>query len=156
MKYVQGDLIQLAKAGSFDVIVHGCNCMCTMGAGIAKQIKQHFPEAYQIDQQTRSGDKRKLGTITYTRDTVPVVVNAYTQYDYKFKKINVSYLAIKYCLEAIKKTFSGKRIGMPKIGCGLAGGDWSVVSVMIDSYLSDEDVTVVEYNQSGFVHTSCY
>ena len=42
MKTVKGDLIHLALAGEFDVIVHGCNCYCTMGVGIAKTIKQKF------------------------------------------------------------------------------------------------------------------
>ena len=65
MKVIRGDLVQLALAGKFDVIVHGCNCMCTMGAGIAKQIKQKFPEAYRVDCQTKKGDRSKLGTISY-------------------------------------------------------------------------------------------
>jgi O-acetyl-ADP-ribose deacetylase (regulator of RNase III) len=38
IKYVDGDLIKLALKGEFDVIVHGCNCFCQMGAGIAPQM----------------------------------------------------------------------------------------------------------------------
>ena len=49
MQTEKGDLIQKARAGEFDVIVHGCNCFCTMGAGIAKTIKQVFPAAYLAD-----------------------------------------------------------------------------------------------------------
>ena len=45
---IKGDLIKLAIKGDFDVIIHGCNCFCTMGAGIAKSIKTAFPEAYLI------------------------------------------------------------------------------------------------------------
>lgn len=40
MKERDGDLIQLALAKEFDLIVHGCNCYCTMDAGIAKTIRQ--------------------------------------------------------------------------------------------------------------------
>ena len=47
MNVVDGDLIKLALNGTFDVIVHGANCQCTMGAGIAKAIKATFPEAYE-------------------------------------------------------------------------------------------------------------
>lgn len=36
MKTIQGNFIHLAQNGEFDLIVHGCNCFCTMGAGIAK------------------------------------------------------------------------------------------------------------------------
>ena len=59
MKYIKGDLIKLALTGNFEVIAHGCNCMCTMGAGIAKTIKSEFPEAYQADCATEKADKNK-------------------------------------------------------------------------------------------------
>ncbi|MGJ4995019.1 hypothetical protein ACQR0Z_11425 [Bradyrhizobium sp. HKCCYLS3077] len=52
MKIIKGDLIKLALDGHIDVIVHGCNCQCTMGAGIAKSIKDIFPEAYAADLST--------------------------------------------------------------------------------------------------------
>ena len=45
MKIIEGDLIQLALDGEFDLIIHGCNCFCSMGAGIAKSIREIFPEA---------------------------------------------------------------------------------------------------------------
>ena len=40
MNKIKGDLIKFAINGKFDVIIHGCNCFCTMGAGIAKTIKE--------------------------------------------------------------------------------------------------------------------
>lgn len=33
MKYILGNLIQLADQGNFDVIIHGCNAFTTMGGG---------------------------------------------------------------------------------------------------------------------------
>jgi len=45
----------------------------------------------------------------------------------------------------IKEHFEGKRIGRPKIGAGLAGGDWGRISQIIDEKLTGEDVTLVEY-----------
>jgi len=62
MKEITGDLLALALQGQFDVIVHGCNCFCTMGAGIAKTIKKQFPEAYVADQNTQPADHTKLGS----------------------------------------------------------------------------------------------
>ena len=62
MRVVQGDLLGLALAGEFDVIVHGCNCQCAMGKGIALSIKKLFPEAYAADLKTVKGDRGKLGT----------------------------------------------------------------------------------------------
>lgn len=85
MKIIEGDLLSLAADGHFDVIVQGCNCFCTMGSGLAKQIKEKYPEAYEADCQTKKGDKEKLGT--YTTCVVGnlhkfVIVNAYTQFNY--------------------------------------------------------------------------
>ena len=64
MKTIHGDLLQLALDGTFDIIVHGCNCQCQMGKGIALSIKQMFPEAYAADQATPKADPSKLGTFS--------------------------------------------------------------------------------------------
>ncbi len=42
------------------------------------------------------------------------------------------------------------RIGIPKIGCGLAGGDWKVVEQIIKEHLSEHDLTIVEYSTTEF------
>ncbi len=39
MKTIQGNLIHFAQSSEFDLIVHGCNCFCTMGAGGMKRKK---------------------------------------------------------------------------------------------------------------------
>lgn len=49
LKRVEGDLVKMANMGKFDLILHGCNCRNTMGSGIAKQIKDKFPDAYEAD-----------------------------------------------------------------------------------------------------------
>jgi O-acetyl-ADP-ribose deacetylase (regulator of RNase III) len=41
--------------------------------------------------------------------------------------------------------FKGKHIGMPKIGAGLAGGDWKFIQQIIVRELKDCIVTVVIY-----------
>jgi O-acetyl-ADP-ribose deacetylase (regulator of RNase III) len=150
MKKRQGNLIELAKEGTFDVIVHGCNCWCEMGAGIAKAIRQSFPEAYEADRQTTPGDRSKLGTCTTAAsqvgDHTVHVVNAYTQFNYTKQgdEVLVDYDAVRSCMRWIKERFSGLRIGLPKIGAGLAGGDWGEISRIIDEELAEEDVTLVE------------
>src|SRR6187401_1634642 len=56
MRRIRGDLLQLAIDGDFDVIVHGCNCQCQMGKGIALSIKKTFPEASEADCRRAKGD----------------------------------------------------------------------------------------------------
>lgn len=145
IKEITGDLI--ADAASYDVIVHGANCFCTMKSGIAKQVIQHFPEAEQVDKQTTKGERSKLGTITHTLHTTPIVVNAYTQFEYGTDKMNCDYNAVRNCMKELKKKFSGKKIGMPQIGAGLAGGDWNTIKQIIHDELQDEDVTIVYWNK---------
>jgi O-acetyl-ADP-ribose deacetylase (regulator of RNase III) len=150
MKIVKGNLISLAQAGEFDVIVHGCNCFCTMGAGIAKQIKEKFPEAYMVDQKTDKGNKDKLGSISYVsinRDEITLtIVNGYTQYNWRGSGVLVDYEAVRSVFKQIKSKFPGNRIGYPKIGSGLAKGDWEIISKIIDEELDGEDHKLVEYS----------
>ena len=150
MRTTQGDLIKLARAGEFDVIVHGCNCFCAMGAGIALAIKRAFPEAYEADQKTPCGDRTKLGTcsaaLCANDGKALVVVNAYTQFHWDGEGVLLHYEALRSCMWWIKTNYSGKRIGLPKIGAGLARGDWSVIRKIIDEELYGEDVTIVEFS----------
>lgn len=150
MKKVKGNLIHLALAGKFDVIVHGCNCFCTMGAGIARQIRDTFPEAYQADLKTGMGDRNKLGTCSMARiqrnRTCFTLVNAYTQYDFTGQDVLVDYHAVQIVFASIKKNFTRKRIGYPKLGAGLANGDWEIISGIINRELKGEDHSLVEYS----------
>ena len=148
MQTRSGDLIALALAGEFDVIVHGCNCRHTMGAGIAKQIKAHFPAAYAADCATPKGAS-KLGQISSAtvdcngRDLI--IVNAYTQDNWCGSGVLADYAAIRAAMRQVKAQFAGKRIGYPKIGAGLARGDWATIAPIIDEELAGEQHTLVIY-----------
>lgn len=151
MHVVEGDLLKLADEGAFDVIVHGCNCHNTMGAGIAKVIKDRYPEAFEVDLKTEKGSREKLGTITTATikrgEREFVVVNGYTQYNWSGPGRNADYDAIRSVFKLVKQQFSGCRIGYPAIGAGLAGGDWAVISEIIDDELEGEDHTLVKLPQ---------
>lgn len=152
MKRIKGDLIELALAGEFDLIVHGCNCMCTMGAGIAKTIKSTFPAAYTADKETIKGDESKLGDISIATVALPtgnlIIVNAYTQFDYKGRGLKANYNAIRQAFRKVKERYTGLRIGFPAIGAGLAGGDWSIIATIIEEELKGEDFTFVEFDKT--------
>ena len=143
IKTIKGNLIELAKQGEFDVICHGANCFCTMGAGIARQIRSSFPEAYRIDQQTKTGDYKKLGTCSFANCDNIIVVNAYTQFGYASYGRNIDYDAVRSCMKWIAENHKDKKIGMPKIGAGLGGGDWNIIKEIIEEELNGIDVTIV-------------
>ena len=131
MKSIRGNLLALARSGRFDVIVHGCNCRHAMGAGIAKQIKDSFPEAWAADLATPAGAE-KLGQISSAETDCDghhlTVVNAYTQDDWQGDGVLLDYGA--------------------KIGAGLARGDWSKIAAIIDEELAGETHTLVEYGNT--------
>ena len=60
----------MGKNNEVDIILHGCNCFNTMGAGIAAQIASNFPDAKLADDETLRGDAGKLGTYTIGVDAL--------------------------------------------------------------------------------------
>jgi O-acetyl-ADP-ribose deacetylase (regulator of RNase III) len=150
LKNVNGDLLKLAKEGHFDVITHGCNCECTMGSGIAKQIKEQFPEAYKVDCKTIKGDFNKLGNFTFV-DVNGIngnsfrIINSYTQYRYGVDKIQIDYEALTLCMRKINHFYNNIRIGLPLIGAGLAGGDWNIIKNIIEREFTKNIVTIVHF-----------
>ena len=150
MEKLKGDLVELAKQGKFQVIVHGCNCFCTMGAGIAKQIKKHFPEAFKADLATQKGDSDKLGDLSSAECKVQdgkslIVVNGYTQFHWKGSGRKVDYKALRQVFKKVKSNYSGQKIAYPAIGAGLAGGDWEKISLIIEEELEGENHVFVEF-----------
>ena len=145
-----GDLIQLAKEGKFDVIAHGCNCFCRMKRGIAPQIAEAFGcDKFPLEADKYIGDINKLGQIDY--DTYPIlgltIVNAYTQYQWGTELKPFDYVAFTLCMRKMNHLFAGKKIGLPKIGSHLAGGDWEWIMQIIKNELKDCHVTIVIYNK---------
>lgn len=149
MKLYYGNLLEMAKNGEFDVIIHGCNCLTAMGAGIAKYIKLDFPEAFAADKKTKYADRNKLGT--FSEATIErnghtfVVINAYTQFEYNGRgKDLFEYDTFPQLLQSIKEKYGDKRIGLPLIGCGLAGGDEPRILQMIKEGFEGVNYKLVE------------
>ena len=149
MKEITGDLIK--QAYKFDVIVHGCNCMNTMNSGFAKQAKETFNQVAIADNQTKRGDKAKLGTYSVAYSAFAgdklIILNAYIQHRYGTEQRHCDYKAVRSCMQAIKKEFPGLKIGMPRIGAKRAGGDWDIIKAIIDEELAGENVTIVNWDQ---------
>lgn len=164
---VEGNLIELAKQGMFQVITHGCNCFCRMKRGIAPQMAQAFGcDKFKLENKMFEGDYNKLGQIDYevklvtnkgeilvAPDTMGVValgkplaiVNSYTQYQWGTHLKPFDYDAFRVCMKKINHIFKGKTIGLPQIGSHLAGGNWVRIKMIIQKELIDCDVTVVIY-----------
>lgn len=165
-KVIKGDLITMALAGEFDVIGHGCNCFCAMKRGIAPQMAEAFGcDSYPLEQISKQGNYDKLGNndimgfvlgdgfALLPKEGQPVelwVANMYTQYHWtnnSIYDIPLDYDALLMCIRKLALRFEGTRIGLPWIGCGLAGGDKNLVRRIIEQETQHCDVTIVEYDK---------
>lgn len=151
LKTIKGDLLDLADQGEFDIVMHGCNCFNIMGAGIALQIAERWPDAKLADDETVKGDPGKLGSYTIGMNGRLVILNVYTQYSMAVRGNDVfEYTAFQRVLDKIALRFGRWRIGLPMIGMGLAGGDPERIIPMLDSFAQSVarqggSVTLVEY-----------
>lgn len=142
-----------------DAIAHCANCFCTMGSGIAKQIKEKLPEAFLVDSKTQAGDRTKFGRFSCAeinnpkiKTSVKFVYNLYGQFYYGRDSRKLNYESIYTALEGMRWDCVSKpvkTIGFPKnMGCNLAGGHFPIVYEMIHHIYSDSpfDVFICEYD----------
>jgi O-acetyl-ADP-ribose deacetylase (regulator of RNase III) len=148
---IEGDLVRMADRGEVDILVHGTNCQAKMASGIAKGVRETFPEAYAAFMTHRKGDRKLLGTL----DVVPVqregktvnIVNAFTQLNYgrDADTLYVDYEAVRKAFKQVAATFDTKaRIGIPRIGAGLGNGCWVTISNIIAQELRNHNLVLVD------------
>jgi O-acetyl-ADP-ribose deacetylase (regulator of RNase III) len=160
VKYRVGDLILAAidPRNKGVVIGHCANCFNTMKSGIAPLIAAAFPEAHVADQLTKKGDRGKLGSFTAANsvNNGVLVYNLYGQFGYWNRQkglMDLQYAELDKSLSAMAGNLHSRcritdtspkevKIFLPKIGSGLAGGDWTIIEPMIDKHLGGFDVTI--------------
>jgi len=128
------------------LIIHGVNSQGVMASGVAKQIRETYPEAYNAYMQgIEEHGKGVTGYCTYyrhSRDTV--IVNAVTQkyYGRDPSVVYVSYDAVRSCFKEINKIILAfpdiTDLNFPAIGAGLGRGNWDTISKIIDEELDDK------------------
>ena len=158
--HTKGNLLDLAEAGEFDIVVQGCNCFNTMGGGIAREIRERYPEVAAADATTECGDYTKLGnwTLGYAwfnqhkgdhADSY-FIVNAYTQYNMSTGQDVFEYIAFQLILQKLAHMYPGGDFGFPYIGMGLAMGDKDLIIQMLEDFADQVTstggtVTLVEF-----------
>lgn len=157
--HAQGNLLDMAEEGQFDIVVQGCNCFNTMGGGIAREIRQRYPEVADVDSNTKRGDYNKLGNYTegyawYNEhgDDADnfIIINAYTQFNMSTGQDVFEYTAFALILQKLAHMYPGSRFGFPLIGCGLARGNQPRIVTMLTDFAdkitaSGGTVTLVEF-----------
>lgn len=158
MNIIEGNILDIIEG----IIAHQVNCKGVAGVGLAKQIRLKYTSGangvgWYNDFSTKwhkdNHDPLKganLGTVGwYYVSTSPelIIANLYAQFDYGRDKQHTSYDALRACLTIVKLNCGKRKVYLPfGLGSNNAGGNWQVVSAMIDEILPM--AIVVKWNGS--------
>ena len=135
-----------------DIICHQVNCMGKMNSGVAKAIREKWPEVYTMYRAKYECQVDLLGQIQpVIIDANKAVINMFAQYNYGYDgRRYTSYDAFWSCLGEIKKYLNpGITIAFPaRIGCVRGGANWNVILTMIEEVLgADYNVEIWDYDK---------
>ena len=124
-------------------LCHQVNCVGKMGSGIAKTVREKFPNVYEsYIKFCHSGEftpDELLGCTLFCQCGKQTIANLFAQRNYGYDgKQFTSYEAFRECLRGIRRHVpTGSTIAFPYgIGCGLGGGKWEVILPMIEEELA--------------------
>ncbi len=146
MIFVHGDLLE----ANADAICQQVNCRNVMGAGLAREICARWPDVKELYHEycDECGDPYALlGSVHVVRKhgNMPFdVVNVFGQLNYGRQSVcYTSYNALEAAFLEINSLYRRKTVAFPyKFGCGLAGGDWTLVQELIQDCLTDCEVMI--------------
>ena len=143
---IQGDLFQT----DMDTIVITVNCVGVMGKGIALEMKNKAPEAYEKYLNLCSAGKMKIGeSIIYDEDLESLNGKKLLFFPTKSHWRTPSKLfeiksGLKHFVENYG-TMGIQSIAFPALGCGNGGLNWNDVKPMMIEYLEDLDIDIEIY-----------
>lgn len=147
VKYIDGNIVKLFLEGNH--VAHGCNCFHLMGAGVAGQLAKAYPPILEVDKSdTFLGDTEKLGNYTKAVGKKgQFCFNLYTQFD---PGRNLDYGALANSMINLNKwaehLLVPPTVYMPRIGCGIAGGDWEKVKTLINIFTDNVRIIIVDWD----------
>ena len=145
------------------IIAHQVNCKGVMGGGLAKQIKDTYPQIYNyykdfIQDYKECNDESPLGTVATYRVSGHVIWNVFGQEDYGTDKCYTDYDAVKRAFtDEIENWRCEQHCGWDNqipiaipcyFGCGLGGGDWSIMKKVFEEIEKEQNVIFVAYKYS--------
>lgn len=148
VKEIKGDLL----SADVKIRCHQVNCKGVMGAGIAKQVKEKYPEAYE--QYKALCDQFGSSLLGHTQFVTchdgTIIANMFAQDSYGGSGPDTNLGAMDECLSQVA-TFAFRTdasVGFPRLlGCGLGGGNWDDVGKLIAGYFDfkGSGCTIVEW-----------
>lgn len=152
--YLIGDATRPEAEGP-KIIAHVCNDVGGWGRGFVMALSRRWPEAEKAYRAWHSSESHgqpfALGEVQFVAVSNGTwVANMIGQHDTRPKNgvPPVRYEAIRAALSKVAAFAASKEasVHMPRIGCGLAGGDWSQVAAIINDELLAKGVVTYIYD----------
>ncbi len=151
--YIKGDAT-CPQAKGIKVICHICNDIGAWGKGFVLAISRRWkqPEAeYRAWHTTGKKGGFELGAVQFVQaDPYIWVANMIAQHGIKHGSSGppIRYEALDQCLQKVANQASelGASVHLPRIGCGLAGGNWSKIEPIIQKHLCARGIAVTVYD----------
>jgi O-acetyl-ADP-ribose deacetylase (regulator of RNase III) len=146
---VSGDLF--ANVHHVQAFAHGCNCVGSMGAGIAVGFRTRYPVMYKDYRRRCKATPHEFnpGDVFLWRDAYqPWVFNLATQEDYW--RSRATYAAVEQALvtmRALADAEGVRSIGMPRIGAGYGGLVWRRVREIVERVFAGWEGTLFVYEE---------
>lgn len=122
--YQYGDILTTEA----NYIAHCVNAKHRMRSGVAKAIRERYPKAYDDYMSSRL----VLGKVILSQNEPHNILHIVGQDAYGYDgRVYVDYPALRRGIATINKNIH-EPVAFPMIGCGLAGGDWKIVSAIIE------------------------
>lgn len=156
IRYVMGDATQPSAVGN-KIIAHVCNDVGKWGKGFVLALRARFPQsehAYRSWHMQMTGPGSppfELGQVQAVQVAEDLlIVNMIAQHDVA-SRTNVhplDYVALEACLNKLADLalLTKASVHMPRIGCGLGGGEWTTVETIIMRTLVAKNVATVVYD----------
>lgn len=147
LQFINGSLLD----ADTNIIAHQVNCQGVMGAGLAKQIRNKYPQVYTKYHTACNtiSDLSLLGKVQVISTDQYRVANLFGQRYYGHDKRYTDYDALTTALTKLRNYMSEhdlQTLGLPYgLGCGLAGGDWKIVYEIIRDVFTPSDILVKIY-----------
>jgi O-acetyl-ADP-ribose deacetylase (regulator of RNase III) len=139
-------------------LAHGCNAQGRMGKGFAKLVRDRYPGSFDAYVKKHHESGLAPGDVVPWKGPDRNILNCITQRYYgNDGRLYADYDAIRTCMRTIEKAarahvarrdgiFHDEPVlGMPRIGTGLAGGDWNVIERILRDEISSIDVVVYDW-----------
>jgi O-acetyl-ADP-ribose deacetylase (regulator of RNase III) len=120
------------------IIAHVCNDQGAFGAGVALALRQKYPH---VARDYFSLRHYQLGTVQYVSAGPGLVVaNMIAQHGLRSARnpVPLQYDHLRACLISLNAMASrlGYTVHMPRIGSGLAGGEWRIIGGIIQDVMT--------------------